>query len=155
MSKLTRYTNPVDELFRGFFVKPMDLPSDLTPQQILMGLMCGNLHLDVPEWCETEWRGLLEACLEPNPSNRPSMSQATREPRPRRNRSGADGSANVRIDERLGQASVRLDQARAVAGRRMGEAAECTQEYVVRNPWKALGVAAFAGLIIGTMLRSR
>lgn len=30
MSKLTRYTNPVHELFRGFFVKPMDLPSDLT-----------------------------------------------------------------------------------------------------------------------------
>ncbi len=64
-------------------------------------------------------------------------------------------AVRARIDERLGQASVRLDQARAVAGRRMGEAAECTQEYVVRNPWKALGVAAFAGLIIGTMLRSR
>jgi HSP20 family protein len=36
MSKLTRYANPVDELFRGFFVKPMDLPADLSPRQIKM-----------------------------------------------------------------------------------------------------------------------
>jgi HSP20 family protein len=35
MSQLTRYS-PIDELFRGFFVKPMDLPPGLTPQQIKM-----------------------------------------------------------------------------------------------------------------------
>jgi len=35
MSHLTRY-NPVDELFRGFFVKPMDLPGNLPTQQIKM-----------------------------------------------------------------------------------------------------------------------
>lgn len=36
MPTLTRY-NPVDELFRGFFVKPMDFPSDTLPtQQIRM-----------------------------------------------------------------------------------------------------------------------
>jgi len=52
---------------------------DLSPQNILMGLMCGNLHLDVPEWCEPEWRGLLEACLEPNPSNRPSMKELAKQ----------------------------------------------------------------------------
>jgi hypothetical protein len=52
---------------------------DLAPQQILMGLMCGNLHLDIPEWCEPEWRGLLEACLEPNPSARPSMRELARQ----------------------------------------------------------------------------
>ncbi|KAI8469014.1 MAG: hypothetical protein J3K34DRAFT_514681 [Monoraphidium minutum] len=52
---------------------------DLTPQQILMGLMCGNLHLDVPSWCDAEWRGLLEACLEPNPANRPSMKELARQ----------------------------------------------------------------------------
>ncbi|KIY99382.1 hypothetical protein MNEG_8576 [Monoraphidium neglectum] len=52
---------------------------DLTPQQILMGLMCGNLHLDVPSWCDAEWRGLLEACLEPNPGNRPSMKELARQ----------------------------------------------------------------------------
>ena len=36
MSQITRYS-PMDELFRGFFVKPMDYPSNLpTPQQIKM-----------------------------------------------------------------------------------------------------------------------
>lgn len=44
-----------------------------------MGLMCGNLHLDIPEWCEPEWRGLLEACLEPNPGNRPSMRELAKQ----------------------------------------------------------------------------
>lgn len=56
------------------------LPSqDLPPQQILLGLMCGNLHLDVPEWCEPEWRYLLEACMEPNPNNRPTMRELARQ----------------------------------------------------------------------------
>jgi HSP20 family protein len=36
MSNVTRYNSPIDELFRGFFVKPMDLPSDLPKQQIKM-----------------------------------------------------------------------------------------------------------------------
>ena len=52
MSKLTRYTNPVDELFRGFFVKPMDLPSDLTPQQIKMDVKeqdkSYEVHAEIP-----------------------------------------------------------------------------------------------------------
>lgn len=46
---------------------------ELTPQQILMGLMCGNLHLQVPESCEPEWRGLLETCIDYNPTSRPAM----------------------------------------------------------------------------------
>jgi HSP20 family protein len=37
MSNLTRYNNPIDELFRGFFVKPMDFPGNTpAPQQIKM-----------------------------------------------------------------------------------------------------------------------
>ena len=64
-------------------------------------------------------------------------------------------AVRARIDDRLGEASVRLGKARVAAGRRMGEAADITQEYVVHNPWKALGAAAAVGLIIGTMLRSR
>ena len=60
-----------------------------------------------------------------------------------------------RIDDRLGEASVRLDKARVAAGRRMGEAADITHEYVVHNPWKVLGAAAAVGVIIGSMLRSR
>lgn len=35
MSQVTRYS-PMEELFRGFFVKPMDLPNTLPAQQIKM-----------------------------------------------------------------------------------------------------------------------
>lgn len=35
--------------------------------------MVGNLAPDVPHWCEPEWRGLMEACWEVNPSSRPSF----------------------------------------------------------------------------------
>jgi hypothetical protein len=52
---------------------------ELPPQQILLGLMCGSLHLDIPEWCEPEWRYLLEACMEPNPNNRPTMRELARQ----------------------------------------------------------------------------
>jgi len=52
---------------------------DLPPQGILLGLMCGNLHLDIPEWCEPEWRYLLEACMEANPNNRPTMRELSRQ----------------------------------------------------------------------------
>lgn len=48
---------------------------DLAPQQILMGLMTGSVHLNVPEWCEPEWRGLLEACLDISPARRPSFKE--------------------------------------------------------------------------------
>ncbi len=54
-------------------------PQDLTPQQILAGLAAGSLQLEVPPWCEHEWTGLIEACLEPNPANRPSMKDLARQ----------------------------------------------------------------------------
>ena len=40
MNQLSRYTQPLDDLFRGFFVKPLDLPAQLQahlqPQAIKM-----------------------------------------------------------------------------------------------------------------------
>ncbi|KAK9829327.1 hypothetical protein WJX72_005201 [[Myrmecia] bisecta] len=45
----------------------------LTPQQIIAGLMVGNLQPEVPDWCEPEWRGLMEACWEVNPTGRPAF----------------------------------------------------------------------------------
>ncbi|KAK9826720.1 hypothetical protein WJX81_001147 [Elliptochloris bilobata] len=47
----------------------------LTPQQIIAGLMVGNLAPEVPAWCEPEWRGLMEACWEVSPAGRPSFRQ--------------------------------------------------------------------------------
>jgi HSP20 family protein len=52
MNTLTRY-NPVDELFRGFFVKPMDLPNTPVPvQQIRMDVTEQDkayvVHAEIP-----------------------------------------------------------------------------------------------------------
>lgn len=49
--------------------------ADLTAQSILMGLMNGSLHLPIPPACEPEWRGLVEACMDANPANRPSFQE--------------------------------------------------------------------------------
>lgn len=54
----------------------LEIPfQELQAQQILMGLMHGNLHLTIPESCEPEWRGLIEACMDANPGNRPTFRQ--------------------------------------------------------------------------------
>jgi len=47
--------------------------AQLSPQQIIHGLMVGNLQPPVPNWCEDEWRGLMEACWVVNPAMRPSL----------------------------------------------------------------------------------
>lgn len=64
-------------------------------------------------------------------------------------------TAGASIDDRLGNVRARMIRARAAASRGVGEAADITQKYAVDHPWKVLGVAAVAGLIIGAMLRSR
>lgn len=45
----------------------------LSAQEILMGLLHGSLHLAIPPSCEPEWRSLVETCMDPNPTNRPSF----------------------------------------------------------------------------------
>lgn len=50
----------------------------LTPQQIIAGLMVGNLQPEVPEWCEPEWRSVMESCWEVNPDHRPSLRELAR-----------------------------------------------------------------------------
>lgn len=49
--------------------------ASLKPEHILAGLMSGSLQLEVPEWCEPEWRGLMEACWEVNPAARPNFRE--------------------------------------------------------------------------------
>jgi len=48
---------------------------DMSAQQILLALMQGSIHLRVPSGCEPEWRGLIEMCMDPNPTARPSFKQ--------------------------------------------------------------------------------
>jgi hypothetical protein len=51
---------------------------NMSAQQILAALMDGSIHLHIPSSCEPEWRGMIEACLDPNPEARPSFKQLTK-----------------------------------------------------------------------------
>ncbi len=64
-------------------------------------------------------------------------------------------AARTTIEGKLGEAISRLDDARIAVTEKAKGAAEATHEYVNENPWKALGVAAAAGLVIGILLRRR
>eukprot|EP00193_Tetraselmis_chui_P005078 CAMPEP_0177762862 /NCGR_PEP_ID=MMETSP0491_2-20121128/6567_1 /TAXON_ID=63592 /ORGANISM="Tetraselmis chuii, Strain PLY429" /LENGTH=803 /DNA_ID=CAMNT_0019278937 /DNA_START=1048 /DNA_END=3459 /DNA_ORIENTATION=+ len=48
---------------------------ELSPQQIVSGLMSGCLRPDTPDWVEDEWRLLVESCLVVNPQHRPSFRE--------------------------------------------------------------------------------
>lgn len=64
-------------------------------------------------------------------------------------------SARTRVEGRLNDARARLAEARiAVAERAKGIAVAGT-DYAKENPWKVLGGAALAGVIIGLLLRRR
>lgn len=71
--------------------------------------------------------------------------------------STSDEFAAVRsqIETRLGEARHRLHDARIVATRKACHAADATQEYVMENPMKVIGVAALAALIAAALLSRR
>lgn len=60
-----------------------------------------------------------------------------------------------RIEERLGKVRASLEDARVAAFRKLGAAADATQEYVHENPWKAIGLPVVAGLIVAFLLSRR
>lgn len=65
-------------------------------------------------------------------------------------------SARERIQESLVSARERLASAEQAMVEKTRQAAKATDEYVHENPWKSIGVAAGAGLIIGMLIsRSR
>jgi ElaB/YqjD/DUF883 family membrane-anchored ribosome-binding protein len=64
-------------------------------------------------------------------------------------------TARSKIEATLKEARSRVDDARILIGKRANHAANATQEYVVDNPWKVLGIAAAAGLIAAVLLSRR
>lgn len=64
-------------------------------------------------------------------------------------------AARSKIEATLEEAKSRVDDARILVSRKARRAANVTQEYVVDNPWKVLGVAAAAGLIAAVFLSRR
>lgn len=61
-------------------------------------------------------------------------------------------AARERIQENLAAAKQRLAAAQDAVVAKTKEAAKVTDEYVHENPWKAVGIAAGVGLVIGMLI---
>lgn len=60
--------------------------------------------------------------------------------------------ARERIQENLAAAKARLVVAEEAVVAKTKQAAKATDEYVHENPWKAVGIGAGVGLIIGMLI---
>ena len=60
--------------------------------------------------------------------------------------------ARERIQENLAAAKARLVVAEEAVLAKTKQAAKATDEYVHENPWRAVGIAAGAGLIVGMLI---
>ena len=64
-------------------------------------------------------------------------------------------AARERIQENLAAAKQRLAAAQDAVVARTKEAAKVTDEYVHENPWKAIGVGAALGVVVGMLIARR
>ena len=60
-----------------------------------------------------------------------------------------------RIQQAAAEIKPRLAQAEALLEEKAKSAVVCTDQYVRASPWTAVGVAAFAGLLLGILLGRR
>lgn len=63
--------------------------------------------------------------------------------------------AGNRVGAKMQNARQSLTQAQTAVSDGARQAAEFTDEYVRMNPWKSLGIAAAAGLLIGILMARR
>jgi ElaB/YqjD/DUF883 family membrane-anchored ribosome-binding protein len=70
---------------------------------------------------------------------------------------GGEALAAVRAkaEESLATAKAKMADAQAALVVRTKAAAKATDEYVHENPWKAIGVAAGVGLVVGLLIGRR
>lgn len=61
-------------------------------------------------------------------------------------------SARERIQENLAAAKERLVAAEEAVVAKTKQAAKATDDYVHENPWKAVGIGAGVGLIVGLLI---
>jgi ElaB/YqjD/DUF883 family membrane-anchored ribosome-binding protein len=64
-------------------------------------------------------------------------------------------TAREKIQDSLHQAKVKLAEAEQVVIDQTRQAARVTDEYVHDNPWKAVGIGAGIGFIIGLLIGRR
>ena len=65
------------------------------------------------------------------------------------------GDLRERFGERIRDAKLRLADAEAALVDRTKAAARATDDYVHENPWRAVGVAAGIGLLLGVIIGRR
>lgn len=61
----------------------------------------------------------------------------------------------TRFEEKLRDATAKIDRTRATVLERTQLATDATHAYVKENPWKSVGVSAVAGVIFGLLLGRR
>lgn len=64
-------------------------------------------------------------------------------------------AARERIQASLATAKVKLGEAERAALEKTKLAAKATDDYVHENPWRAVGIAAVAGLVLGVLIARR
>ncbi len=64
-------------------------------------------------------------------------------------------AARTRMEDSLRTARVKLAEAQEVVVDKAKAAARATDDYVHANPWRSVGIAAGAGLVIGMLISRR
>jgi ElaB/YqjD/DUF883 family membrane-anchored ribosome-binding protein len=64
-------------------------------------------------------------------------------------------AARARMEDSLRIARVKLAEAQEVVVDKAKAAARATDDYVHANPWRSVGIAAGAGLVIGMLISRR
>lgn len=64
-------------------------------------------------------------------------------------------AARARMEDSLRAARIKVAEAQEVVVDRAKAAARATDDYVHANPWRAVGIAAGAGLVIGMLISRR
>ena len=72
------------------------------------------------------------------------------------NQAGTEAAAvRARIQENLHVVKERLGEAETAVIERAQQAAKVTDQYVHENPWKAIGISACVGAIVGMLIARR
>lgn len=61
----------------------------------------------------------------------------------------------TRIEERLGRARIHLENLEQAFMEKSRYAVEATDDFVNEQPWKAVGIAALSGLVVGILIGRR
>lgn len=64
-------------------------------------------------------------------------------------------STRRKIEVKLKEARARVDEARIATARKVCDAADATNEYISKNPWKVVGVVSLVGVLAALFLQRR